>query len=354
VGAGLLGLDQRVLKAVWTVFVFALAVALIYSIRGALITFTLAIFLALLLSPLVTFVDHFTSVRIPRTVALMVVYILLIAAFAAALIGVVSAVATDARSLSGTLPDALRSDPLGGLPLPGWLDPMRDRLGAWLHDRLDEIGKNALSLTGAALQQLATGLGAAVSIVVVPILAFFFIKDGKALRDGFIHSAPRKHQLLLHQILQDLHRLLSQYLRALVILSVVAFVFYSIFLSATGAPYAVLLAGIAASLEFIPAVGPFVAMLLIAGVGVFSGYSHWILLIAFFVVYRLGQDYVLQPMLLSAGMRIHPLLIIFGVVAGGELGGIPGIFFSIPLLAALRLIFLRIWREGASQSGNAT
>ncbi len=353
-GAGLLGLDERVLKAVWTVFLFLLVIALIYSIRGALVTFTLAIFLALLLSPLVTLVDHLTSVRIPRTVALMVVYILLIAAFAAALIGVVSAVATDARTLSGTLPDALRSDPLGGLPLPSWLDPMRDRLGAWIRDRLDEFGKNALSLTGAALQQLATGLGTAVSIVVVPILAFFFIKDGKALRDGFIHSAPRKHQLLLHQILQDLHRLLSQYLRALVILSVVAFVFYSVFLSATGAPYAVLLAGIAAVMEFIPAVGPFIAMLLIATVGLFSGYTHWLLLLLFFAVYRLGQDYVLQPMLLSAGMRIHPLLIIFGVLAGGELGGIPGIFFSIPLMAALRLIFLRIWKEGGSQSGNAT
>jgi predicted PurR-regulated permease PerM len=86
----------------------------------------------------------------------------------------------------------------------------------------------------------------------------------------------------------------------------------------------------------------------------FSGYTHWILLVAFFGVYRLGQDYVLQPMLLSAGMRIHPLLIIFGVLAGGELGGIPGIFFSIPLMAALRLIFLRIWKEGSPPGSNAT
>ena len=353
-GVDLLGLDQRALKAAWTVFLFALLVVLIYSIRGALITFTLAVFLALLLSPLVTFIDHFTSVRIPRTVALMVVYVLLIAAFAAALIGIVSAVASDARTLSGRLPEALHSDPLGGLPLPAWLDPMRERLGLWLRDRLDELGKNAISLTGEALRQLATGLGTAVSIIVVPILAFFFIKDGKKLRDGLIHSVPAEHQLQLHQVLQDLHRLLSQYLRALVILAMVAFGFYSLFLSLTGAPYAILLAGIAATLEFIPAVGPFIAMLLIATVGLFSGYTHWILLLLFFVVYRLGQDYVLQPLLLSSGMRIHPLLIIFGVLAGGELGGIPGIFFSIPLIATLRVIFLRLWKQTASDNGNAT
>ena len=350
----MLGVDQRVLKIVWTVFLFALAVALIYAIRGALITFTLAIFLALLLSPLVTLVDHFTSVRVSRTVALMVVYILLIAAFAAALLGVISAVAVDARSLSGSLPDTLRSDPLDGLPLPAWLEPVRGRLGLWLHDRLDEVSQNALSLAGRALQQLATRLGTAVGAVLVPILAFFFIKDGKRLRDGFIHRVDRKHQLLVHQILQDLHRLLSQYLRALVILSWVAFGFYAAFLSLTGSSYAVLLAGVAGTLEFIPAVGPFIAMVIIVAVGVFSGYTHWFLLLAFLAVYRVAQDYILQPMLLSSGMRIHPLLIIFGILAGGELGGIPGIFFSIPLIAALRLIFLRLWKQDLLDRIHAT
>ena len=106
-----------------------------------------------------------------------------------------------------------------------------------------------------------------------------------------------------------------------------------------------LLAGVAGALEFIPAVGPFIAVVIIAAVGLFSGYTHWLLLLIFLVVYRVAQDYVLQPMLLSSGMRIHPLLIIFGVLAGGEIGGIPGIFFSVPLIAALRLIFLRIWKQ---------
>jgi predicted PurR-regulated permease PerM len=350
----MLGVDQRVLKIVWTVFLFALAVALVYAIRDALITFSLAIFLALLLSPLVSFVDHFTSVRVPRTVALTVVYVLLIAGFAAVLIGIASAVAVDARALSVRLPDALRNDPLGGLPLPAWLDPARERLGIWIHDRLDELGNNALSLIGRALQQLFTRLGTAVGAVLVPILAFFFIKDGKKLHDGFIHRVDRKHQPLVHQLLQDLQRLLSQYLRALVVLSMVAFVFYAVFLSLTGAPYAVLLAGVAGILEFIPAVGPFIAMVIIGAVGLFSGYTHWLLLLIFLVVYRVAQDYILQPLLLSSGMRIHPLLIIFGILAGGELGGIPGIFFSIPLIAALRLIFLRLWKQDLHDRIDAT
>jgi predicted PurR-regulated permease PerM len=284
-----------------------------------------------------------------------VVYVLLIAAFAAILAGIVSAVAADARTLSVKPSDHLSSDPLGGLPLPAWLAPLRERLSFWLRDRLDEMGKNAISLSGQALKGLATGLGTIVSVVLVPILAFFLVKDGRKLRDGFIQSVPRKHQFLVHQILQDLQRLLSQYLRALLILSMVAFVFYATFLSLTGAPYAVLLGGIAGILEFIPAAGPFVAVLIIVAVGLFSGYTHWFLLLLFVVVYRVAQDYILQPLLLSSGMRIHPLLIIFGVLAGGELAGIPGIFFSIPLIAALRLIFLRLWnQDGPERVDHAT
>jgi predicted PurR-regulated permease PerM len=350
----MLGVDRRVLKAAWTVFLFALAIALIYSIRSVLITFTLAVFLALLLSPLVTLVDHSTSIRVPRTVALAVVYVLFIGVIAAILVGVVSAVAEDARTLSGKLPAGLHSDPLRSLPLPAWLDPMRDRLSTWLRDRLDDLGSNAVSLSGNALKQLASGLGAVVSVVLVPILAFFLIKDGRQLRDSLVESVPSNYQFQTHQILQDLKNLLSQYLRALVILSMVAFVSYATFLSLTGAPYSVLLAGIAGFLEFIPAAGPFVAVLFIAAVGLFSGYTHWLLLLVFVVVYRVAQDYILQPYLLSAGTRIHPLLIIFGVLAGGELAGIPGIFFSIPLIAALRLIFLRLWKhEGPERVDHA-
>jgi predicted PurR-regulated permease PerM len=341
----MLGIDERVLKGVWTVFLFALAVAVIYAIRGALVTFTMAIFLALLLSPVVTFVDRFTSVRVPRAVSLAAVYVVLLGVFVAALIAIGSAVASDARRLSHRLPVGIAGDPFSGLPLPAWLEPVRARIGGWFHDRLDEFGRNALTLAGQAAEQVATGLGAAVSAVLVPILAFFFILEGRKMRDGIIRAFARDRQVLAHQILQDLHRLLSQYLRALVILVAVTFVSYSAFLAITGSRSAVLLGGIAGILEFIPAVGPFIAIIVIVVVGLFTGYSQWIVLAAFITVYRLALDYMLQPALLSSGLRIPPLLVIFGVVAGGELGGVVGVFFSVPVIAALRLIFLRLQKH---------
>jgi predicted PurR-regulated permease PerM len=69
----------------------------------------------------------------------------------------------------------------------------------------------------------------------------------------------------------------------------------------------------------------------------------WILI--FLIVYRLFQDYVLSPYLLSSSIEIHPLLVLFGVLAGEQVAGIPGMFFSVPVIAALRIIVVRMRRQ---------
>ena len=67
----------------------------------------------------------------------------------------------------------------------------------------------------------------------------------------------------------------------------------------------------------------------------------------FLIVYRLFQDYVLSPYLLSAGVALHPLLVLFGVLAGEQVAGVPGMFFSVPVIAALRIIIVRMRRRKA-------
>jgi predicted PurR-regulated permease PerM len=344
----MLGLDQRALKIAWTVFLFALAVVGVYVVRNTLITFALALFLAHLISPIVTLVDRFTPAQVPRNASLGLVYVALIGAFIAIMIPLGSAIAEDAASLARRLPDVLKEDPLGRLPLPSWLEPIRASLVGAIEQWLTQVSDNIVPLMSRLAGQLLSGIGAVVSAVLIPILAFFFIKDGKALRREILTSFPASQRPVVGEILSDLHLLLAKYIRALVILSLAAFVSYVAFLGIIGAPYAVLVAGMAAALEFIPAVGPFlgaVTILIVAGTG---GHSNWVLILVFLAVYRIFQDYVLSPALMSAGVQVHPLLILFGALCGAEIAGIPGIFFSVPVIAALRLIVVRLRRRSAA------
>ena len=95
-------------------------------------------------------------------------------------------------------------------------------------------------------------------------------------------------------------------------------------------------------LEFVPMVGPLAGAVIVLLVAGLSGSHHLFALFAFLVVFRFLQDYVVSPHLLSAGMKLHPLLIIFGVLAGGSIAGIAGCFLSVPVLATLRIVYRQI------------
>jgi len=93
-------------------------------------------------------------------------------------------------------------------------------------------------------------------------------------------------------------------------------------------------------LEFIPMLGPLTAGILIVIVSAVSG-SHVLGVIIFLLAYRMFQDYVLSPHLMGQGVELHPLLVLFGVFAGAEVAGIAGTFLSVPVLALVRILYLR-------------
>jgi predicted PurR-regulated permease PerM len=115
-------------------------------------------------------------------------------------------------------------------------------------------------------------------------------------------------------------------------------------LASSGAPYAVLLAGVAGLGEFVPVVGPAFGGLIIVLVTGLSGYSHVLLYLLFWVLYRMAQDYILSPYLMSKGVQLNPMLVLFGVLAGDRIAGVLGMFLSVPALAILRVMFIRLRR----------
>jgi predicted PurR-regulated permease PerM len=80
-----------------------------------------------------------------------------------------------------------------------------------------------------------------------------------------------------------------------------------------------------------------------------TGAGGLVWIIVFWVLYRVFQDYVLNPFLMSSGVEIHPILVLFGVLAGDKLGGIPGMFFSVPILAILKVVLTNLSRAATER-----
>jgi predicted PurR-regulated permease PerM len=179
---------------------------------------------------------------------------------------------------------------------------------------------------------------------VVPLLSIFFLKDGRAFSDfllAAIQSRPQRE--FLENVLNDLNQMLAHFIRAQLTLAALTLVMYSVFLAIMRVPYALVLGTLGGVLEFIPVVGPLAAALVIVSVALLLSYKHWLILVVFLGSWRLIQDYVSSPRIMGESMELHPLAAIFGVMAGGEVAGILGIYLSIPVMASLRIV-LRRWR----------
>ena len=338
----MLGIDRRALQIAWTLFLFALILLLVYHIARTLIVFALALFLAHLLSPLVDLVERFFPVRINRTLSMAIVYIAFVGAVVALAVLLGSKIVEQAAALAGRLPATVQSNPLDRIALPSWLEPQRNALTEFLNQQLRQLGANILPSLSIAGREVLTGINGVLIGVLIPILSFLFLLNGRRLRLSILDLFSESKRPLVDAIINDLHVLLSQYVRALILLALATFTSFSIALSLLGAPYAVLLAGLAGLLEVIPVLGPLTAAIAILVIAWLSGYSHLLVLLVFLALYRIVQDYLLNPYLMSAGVEVPPLLVLFGLLAGEQLAGIPGMFFSVPVIAAIRVVFERM------------
>jgi predicted PurR-regulated permease PerM len=334
--------DGRTARVLVTVLLFALGLGFLYVARETLIAFLFAIFFAYLMSPLV---NHLERMLRGRVRAIAVIYSLLLALVVIFFVLVGPKVTREGAKLGHALPTLLTQLSSGQIA---------QKLGeehGW-SAKSTELAQSFLVSHSEQITQLAQRIGLRVADVakqawlffVVPLLSIFFLKDGRAFSDfllSAIQSRPQRE--FLENVLNDLNQMLAHFIRAQLTLAALTLVMYSAVLAIMRVPYALVLGTLGGVLEFVPVIGPLAAALVIVSVALLLSYKHWLILIVFLGIWRLIQDYVSSPRIMGESMELHPLAAIFGVMAGGEVAGILGIYLSIPVMAGLRIIFRR-WR----------
>jgi predicted PurR-regulated permease PerM len=345
------GIDKQVARAVWTVGVVAGVMYCLYAIRTTLLVLVFAVFFSYLVYPLVELTQRRVGPRASRGMVIAVVFAVVLGMITLAVLAFGSRIAEEASGLGQQLPRLLDPATLARrLPLPEFMEPFRIRLASMVRDMLRYGGSQALPAAqqiGSSVVQAATNL---IYIVVVPILSFLLVRQAPAIKRQLLSLTTGSQWLFWAGILEDMNLLLSRYVRALLLLSLATLVVYSIVLSLLSAPFGLLLAGLAALLEVIPVFGPLAGAIAILAVAIFSDYQHLLWLFIFFVFYRVFQDYVLNPYLMSEGVEVSPVLVVLGLLAGDELAGVAGIFLSVPFLAAAKIVFSRLRSKKAAQT----
>jgi predicted PurR-regulated permease PerM len=330
--------DSRTAKILRTMLAFVLVLMIVYLARTVLIIFAFAILFAYLINPLVRFLQRhslfFKNLRGPHVLEAYLAIIVVIVLLSHGLVPefrknagrILSAIpALTDKVSSGEIANNLESN-------LGWADERADQIRAFLARHHSSI-EHALGEVEQAAPSAFAG------ILVIPILAIFFLSDGEKLADHIIHFvATRENHGALESLASELHLMLQRYIRAKVILGGLSLLFCSIAMLLLGFPNAIALGILAGILEFIPVAGWMTAAATIVTVGALT-HSHWIWMLALLAIWRISMDYGISPRVMGHELEMHPLLAIFTVMVGGAVGGIIGIYLSVPIAAALRVVY---------------
>jgi predicted PurR-regulated permease PerM len=333
-------IDRRTLSVVFTIGVTVGFLALLFAACHTLITLIFSILFAYLLEPLVGMTEKRTGGSRGRAIA--ATYGAVAVAFGILVATVGPRIVSEAQKLNTTLPTLLNNVSSGQI---AWTVGGQHQWSyATQHVQQFLTGHREMILRYTAMIEMrAAALLSNVGwVLVVPILAIFFLLDGATLSASVVELIDASHERrFLRDVLADMGSMLAQYIRAQVLLSLMAAGAYTLFLLIIRLPYAFAVGPIAGVLEFIPLVGPLLAGVIVLAISFTTGYGHWLPIVAFWLAWRAVQDYINMPYFMGKGLQLHPLLAISAVLAGGEVGGVLGMFLSIPAVATIRVI----WRN---------
>jgi len=332
--------DRRTLNVLLTTLLFVLVLAIVYIARAIFVIFAFAILFAYLINPIVRFLQRhslfFRNLRGPHVAE---AYLGLLILIGLVVHGLEPQLVPRAIQLMKDSPAVMENLYSGDIALTmgqrnGWNESQSLRAKAFLQQRRETIR----SVVEGVRKFASVAFG---GIVLIPILGIFFLSDGEKLANGMISLISTSDTYESARALAaDLNNMLQHYIRAKVILAVLSLIYCSVMMLLLGFPHAIALGLMAGVLEFIPVAGWITSAVAIITVGLLT-HSHWIWMAALLGLWRMTMDYAIAPRIMGHELEMHPLLAIFTVMVGGAVGGIVGIYLSVPLVAAMRVVWHR-------------
>jgi predicted PurR-regulated permease PerM len=330
--------------------VFALLVGGYFAYRttGVILAFLLTILLSIILSAPV---NYLARRGLPRTWGVLAV----IAALAMLLwlfgLALVPAVETQSRQFAEVFPTLLeealalanRLQSFFGLGTQIGLDP----------ENLSSVGREVL--TGNTVSTAAgVGLTAATVVslaAVVFISTIYLVIRPEPWINGFVSLFPAGWRQRTREVLQTLYHTVQRwFLGQLAAMTFIA-VFWAISLSLIGVPFALLLGIFSGLISFIPYLGALISVVLPVLLALISDPFSVVWVILAFIIIQQIEGNLLQPIVMSRAVDLHPALVIFAILVMGTLFGLIGVFLAVPLVAVLQVLVRELWVQKMDQMG---
>lgn len=326
----------------WLILI-AVVVFVLYMLGSSLTPFIVAALFAYLFNPLV---ERFERWGMSRTLAVSLLFVLLTLAFAGILIGLIPLIERQISNFIGQLPT--------------WIDWFRANATPWFHDRfgLDveipdlrqitdtlqqywkEAGGVATTIVAKVSKSGLAIVGWMLNLVIIPVAAFYLMRDWDLLVARVHALIPRSVEPTVSQLARESDKTLSSFLRGQLSVMIILGLIYGVGLWMVGISVGPLIGMIAGLISFVPYMGAIVglAMGVIAAVVQYQDFFHVALVVVVFVIGQSLEGYFLVPKLVGESIGLHPVAVMFAILAGGELFGFVGVLVALPVAAVVMVV----------------
>src|SRR6185437_3046666 len=217
---------------------------------------------------------------------------------------------------------------------------------ARVREHLGTVGGIAAAVLGYATRSGLALIGVGVAVVLVPVVTFYLLRDWDKLVAHIDALLPREAQPTVRQLARETDSVLGAFVRGQLLVMLGLAIYYAVTLKLVGLDVGPLIGMIAGLVSFVPYLGFIIGIVasVIAALVQFHDAFHLVLVLAVFGVGNLLESYILVPKLVGDRIGLHPVAVIFAVLAFGELFGFIGVLLALPM-ASIAMVLLRFLRE---------
>ncbi|MFW2066002.1 chloramphenicol efflux transporter CxpE [Acinetobacter johnsonii] len=345
-------MQDRTLKRIFILAGIALILWVLYLLKPVVLPFIGAFLVAYLFSPLV---DKLHKIGLPRWLSISAVFIGIGVVITLAFWYLVPLVWEQLMYAKNSIPSGIHwanykflpwlSDSFNLVPMELDVDQISAAIMEYVQTNYsaDSIQAMIAKLAQSGLNFIQIGG----TVVLIPIIAFYFLLDWDRMLDNFRRLIPRRYEEQTLVIVKECHSVLGAFVKGQFLVMVLLGVVYAVGLQLIGLEVGLIIGMVAGLCSIIPYLGFAVGIIAAVIASLFQFGIDWMQLLLVGVVFMIGQaveGYILQPFLLGDKIGLSPVAVVFAVLAGAQLGGILGMLIALPV-AAVIVVLLRHARE---------
>ena len=324
----------------WIALAFVVA-WLIGRVAQALLLLAIGALLAYVVYPLVRWLEHV----MPRLLAVILVYLLVLIGLGILLYFVATTVIEQINSLIHYVQSLISAPPNGSSQVQPILDALQ-RIGI-SQDQLRSLGQQILGQLQGLVANVVPFVSNVLSILLntflTAILSIYFLFTGPKITQWLRQKTPVRQREQINFLLDTMQRVVGGYIRGTLTLAAVFSVLTGIAITIIGVPYPLLLSVFAFIMEFIPFLGVYIEGAAIVLLALTQGWTTGLLALGVVILLQNLENNVLSPRIVGDAVGINPIINIFAVIAGTNLFGIAGAFFAAPIAGFIQALIQALW-----------